>query len=40
LGSSIVDLFDRFLTIWQDGDADLAPLADAHARLRALAGPG
>jgi serine/threonine protein kinase/Tfp pilus assembly protein PilF len=35
-----VDFFDRFLTIWRDGDPDLVALADARARLRALAGPG
>jgi len=35
-----VDYYDRFLTIWNDGDADLVPLADAKRRLRALVGPG
>jgi tetratricopeptide (TPR) repeat protein len=35
-----IDFYDRFLTIWKDGDPDLVALADARARLRALAGPG
>jgi tetratricopeptide (TPR) repeat protein len=34
-----VHFFERFLTIWKDGDASLVPLADARARLHALEGP-
>jgi tetratricopeptide (TPR) repeat protein/tRNA A-37 threonylcarbamoyl transferase component Bud32 len=35
-----LDYYNRFLTIWQDGDSDLVALRDARARLRALTGPG
>jgi tetratricopeptide (TPR) repeat protein len=34
-----IDFYDRFLTIWRDGDPDLVALADAKKRLHSLAGP-
>jgi tetratricopeptide (TPR) repeat protein len=35
-----IGFYDRFLTIWKDGDSDLVALADARARVRALRSPG
>jgi serine/threonine protein kinase/tetratricopeptide (TPR) repeat protein len=35
-----IDFYDRFLHIWEQGDPNLVPLADARKRLRALSGPG